>query len=274
MNVPPAQRIERGTAPGRSGGFTVLEVLVVLAIVSMLVAMLLPGLSAAREQGRAIVCRSNVSQIMLANRFYAEDSNGVYVPGAADFRRNLQRWHGRRDHAHEAFDSSRGPLAKYLGPDAAIRQCPTFTVSEIAENGGFERGNGGYGYNNAYVGVQLEPKSNGGFDVRSDRAGVVVDRITRPADTLMFADSAFVGSIVIEYSFVEPRFHVSSPARRMDPSIQFRHNGVAVVGWCDGHVDTRSRTFSWSSGWYRGNPSQFDVGWFGDADDNSLFDLN
>ena len=53
MNVPYAQRLARRNACGRHGGFTVLEILVVLAIMSMLVAMLLPGPSAATQPMRA-----------------------------------------------------------------------------------------------------------------------------------------------------------------------------------------------------------------------------
>ena len=150
-----------------------IEVLVVVGIVALLISVLLPGLSAAREQGRAVVCRSNIRQIELANEYYAEDTRGVYCPGASEFLRNLHRWHGQRDKPSEPFDSTRGPLVPYLGPDGAIRQCPTFPADEIAAvSGGFERGNGGYGYNNRFVGVQLAESSPGVYVVTEDRAGI------------------------------------------------------------------------------------------------------
>ncbi len=256
------------------GGFTLIELLVVMGMIALLLAMLVPSLSAARAQAKSVVCRSNIRQVALANEYYAEENNRIYCPGAADFLENLHRWHGTRDHPSEPFDSSRGPLVPYLGPDGAIRQCPTFPAAEIAaRSGGFEESNGGYGYNNAFIGMQLKRYAIGEYIVTDDRAGAPADRVNVPAATIMFADSAFAASTLIEYSFAEPRFHPQFPGYRADPSIHFRHRKSANVAWCDGHVDSRERTFTWASGLYRADPDRYGIGWFGQSDDNDLFDL-
>lgn len=267
----------RATDPAsgrRRPAFSLLEMLVVMAIIAVLAGLLVPGLSAARGQAQAVVCRSNISQIMLANAYYAEENERRYVPGASDFRKNLHRWHGSRERITEAFDSSTGPLVPYLGPDGRIRQCPTFPAEEVAaESGGFERGNGAYGYNNAYIGVQVARRPTGRYVVADDRAGALADQIGRPAETVMFTDAAFAADALIEYSFAEPRFHPGR-AFRMDPSIHFRHRGLTNVGWVDGHVDAARRTYTWSSGLYLADPERLNIGWFGDRDDNGLFSLN
>jgi len=262
------QRSSRRTA------FTLVEVLVVLGIIVLLLSMLLPGLSNARAQARAVLCGSNIRQLEVANRYYADDHGGVYCPGAADFRRNLHRWHGARDKTTVPFDPARGPLVPYLGPEGAVRQCPDFPAGDVAaESGGFERGNGGYGYNNAFIGVQVHRYPSGEYLVAQDRAGAKTAWIQRPAETIMFGDAAFTALGVIEYSFAEPRFHPQFPGFRADPSIHFRHRKHANVAWCDGHVDSHGRTFTWRSGLYPGDPERADIGWFGQADNNSLFDL-
>jgi prepilin-type processing-associated H-X9-DG protein/prepilin-type N-terminal cleavage/methylation domain-containing protein len=67
----------------RRRDFTLLEILVVLAIIALLAALILPTLSRVRESGRAISCTSNLKQIGLALMQYAEDYNGYHpVAGA------------------------------------------------------------------------------------------------------------------------------------------------------------------------------------------------
>ena len=60
--------------------FTLIELLVVVSIIALLVSILLPSLSKAREQARAVVCASNMRQWALYISVYAGDTEG-FLPG-------------------------------------------------------------------------------------------------------------------------------------------------------------------------------------------------
>lgn len=66
-------------------GFTLIEIVVVIAIIGMLVAMLLPAIQAAREAGRRIQCGNNLKQLGLALHSY-ESTHSCYPPGAITYQ--------------------------------------------------------------------------------------------------------------------------------------------------------------------------------------------
>jgi prepilin-type N-terminal cleavage/methylation domain-containing protein len=62
----------------RQRGFTLVELLVVLAIVTLLASLLLPALAGAKEHGRRAKCISNLREIGIAGRLYVNDHEGKY----------------------------------------------------------------------------------------------------------------------------------------------------------------------------------------------------
>ncbi|MBN1362499.1 MAG: prepilin-type N-terminal cleavage/methylation domain-containing protein [Sedimentisphaerales bacterium] len=62
--------------------FTLIELLVVIAVIAVLLAVLIPALSRARELGHRAVCLSNLRQLTLAWVQYADNNDGKLCHGA------------------------------------------------------------------------------------------------------------------------------------------------------------------------------------------------
>ena len=63
----------------KGAAFTLVELLIVIAIVGILAGLLLPALIQAKEKAKRTACVSNLKQVNLATRLYAED-NGESLP--------------------------------------------------------------------------------------------------------------------------------------------------------------------------------------------------
>ena len=82
--TPPFAVAKDGPPNPRRRGFTLIEMLVVVAIVGLLVSLLVPSLTRAREQTRQVTCKSNLHQIGTAIMSYA------YPAGVIPFGPDVQ----------------------------------------------------------------------------------------------------------------------------------------------------------------------------------------
>jgi prepilin-type N-terminal cleavage/methylation domain-containing protein/prepilin-type processing-associated H-X9-DG protein len=76
----------------RRRGFTLVELLVVIGIIALLISILLPSLSRAREQGKAIKCLSNMRQLGTAFVQYFNNNKGSFPFAAGNLVPNNEDW--------------------------------------------------------------------------------------------------------------------------------------------------------------------------------------
>ena len=65
----------------QSKGFTLIELLVVISIIALLISMLMPALSKAREQAKNVVCQMQLKQWGLMFAMYTDDHEGRFMQG-------------------------------------------------------------------------------------------------------------------------------------------------------------------------------------------------
>jgi prepilin-type N-terminal cleavage/methylation domain-containing protein len=127
--------------PDRIRAFTLIEVLVVIAIIGLLVALLLPALGSAKGRAQGVACANHIKQLALALALYADDNQGFLVNNHGvletlqrreNWVNNVEDWLSSDGNTNLASLTS-GKLVAYLGESTEVFRCPS--DKSIAENG-------------------------------------------------------------------------------------------------------------------------------------------
>ena len=208
----------------RTNGFTLIELLVVIAIIAILMAILVPTLNRAKEQGKRAVCLSNLKQMMLAWMMYADDNDDKVVRTRAvnDKTSPDQGWVGWQyldESKEQQFENiKRGRLFKYI-KDVKAYRCPvassyeglrTYCVACVWNNG----------FNRERASV---------YGAQKNQILMTRSSVKQPALRMVFADT--VGSD--QDAMYTVMYNV--PEWRNTPN--WRHGGGCNFSFADGHVE-------------------------------------
>jgi prepilin-type N-terminal cleavage/methylation domain-containing protein len=133
--------LRRNDKPTGSAGFTLVELMVVIAMTTVLTALLLPALSGAKEKARRAVCKNNLHQLYVAFDIYAGNNSDV-LPSAAD---NNGDYHSIRL-SDQTFTNL---VVGYAGGNSNIFYCPNLDFGAGVSVLAFHDTNGyiiGYSY--------------------------------------------------------------------------------------------------------------------------------
>jgi prepilin-type N-terminal cleavage/methylation domain-containing protein/prepilin-type processing-associated H-X9-DG protein len=182
----------------RNHAFTLIELLVVIAIIAILIGILLPALSGARQSARTIVCASRMRQVATGWQIYADVNRDVSVPAQPgrfdDESKNVYplgngsqyrpRWFAVIG-AAAGFDAFNNPSIEREDEHAMIVDGSEVFLCPVVPEWTNTR-NYAYGYNHQFLGNSrfVNNDENDGFIKFPVRASSI-----ESSATMMFADS-------------------------------------------------------------------------------------
>lgn len=245
--------------------FTLVELLVIIAVFAILAALLLPALSAAKAKAKRTACLNNLRQINLGLRMYCDDFNDA-SPKTGIARFGTQSW-----------SSYRKLMSSYVGvngessPKDRLFACPADSFYFD-----FERNATGVPTALIYVSGSIHAQSNfdyssycfnggtaGSFSLHTNTPGIggwKLSSIKNPAKTVLIAEHpAF-----FPYSWHQPK-------QPLPPLMMFK-DAKNMVSFVDGHADFIK--IFWDSNTLQNGahsiamqydpPAEYDYKWSGD----------
>ena len=202
--------------------FTLIELLIVIAIVAILASMLLPALNSARKKGRQTKCVSNFKQCGTALVMYC-DTNNQYFPPFCGTTSDKEWWH------YIAVDQGWVPKREDWTWRSALKSlrffvCPEEPLLAVLNYG-------------SYLPMHTINKS---FYYGS--AGAKSSRVSEPSNTIQTFEQVPSGNLGTAW--------ISSGDWNQDygivhPAVSMRHSGRSNILYCDGHVAAPAKIGKW-----------------------------
>lgn len=208
-------------------GFTLIELLVVISIIALLMGILMPALSKARQQANRLICASNMRQVGIATQMYLMDSENRLPPSSCREKNPREYW--------------LYILSNYV-KESSLFCCPVDKAKNLLDwQNPPEDDWRNYRWS-SYA-------SNGFFDNPAYSSYRTITAIRRP-DQCIFVCELQSGSSNDGVDHVHSDMW-ESPAALQAQVAWNQHLGISNYLFIDGHADS----YPWNETWYYPNPA-------------------
>lgn len=214
----------------RISGFTLVEMLVVIAVIAILASLLLPALGSIQEKGRNAQCVNNLRQMGVGLMLYVGDHDGALIPGAQPAQSG-GRWYNVLD-AYMG-NEEQGSLTKFAsGNRPSWQRCP----SKVFNSSEMNHVTVGYGWNYYGDNAGHDGFGNSIGDSNGRGYGSRLVEVTKPSKTIIIGDSK---DLEIERTSTSQNvFLYPPPASVFERFRAKRHSGRGNYLMVDGHVES------------------------------------
>ncbi len=246
----------------RKSAFTLIELLVVISVISLLIAVLMPVLAKARQQGKTVLCLSNLRQFTIAADMYTNSNDGYYpiaymykaghpvvISYAWDFT-TIKDWSKNEEKV----------VPGLLWQDRTIErihQCPSFKGSHNWLNDPYT----GYNYNTSYIGHGQS---------ESIETPAKTEQVIRPGNCVLFGDGGYISGANKFMRAPWPNPGDMNFNDRYAGTQDYRHLNATNAAYCDGSAKTVRKLYTETDKWSKDKIAK-GTGFL--SPDNSAYDL-
>lgn len=239
------------------GGFTLVELLVVIAVIAILAGLLLPALAKAKEKARTIECLSNKRQLAIACSLYPLDNNdsfalnseggraetAMWSPEPWTWVMGLMFWDTREDNTNTVVlkHPIHALLNRYIGGTVKIYKCPSDNYLTPEQRALGWPGRVRSVSMNSYVGPGFGTATQPKHEISTTRNY----RIFPKASSFVNVSPSQIWLILDEHpdSIMDAHFKVTvdpTSALTVWPDLPAsQHNGACTFAFNDGHAEIK-----------------------------------